>query len=78
MRVRVRVRARRVAIQTMSFQSAPQILSFVPPKNTIKNAEGFEPDFTLHEVAYFCHLLLHGDARMVEALFQVAYPSPQV
>lgn len=47
-----------------------QILSFVPPKHTIKNAEGFEPDFTLHEVAYFCHLLLHGDARMVEALFQ--------
>lgn len=51
---------------------AEQILSAItPPNATVKNAEGFQPDFTLHEVAYFCQLLLHGDARMVETLFQV-------
>jgi hypothetical protein len=43
-----------------------QLLQLIPPKQTIKNASGFKPDFTLHEAGHFCTLLLGGDPRIVE------------
>lgn len=46
------------------------IMSFIPLIQTKKNPEGFEPDFTLHEVSSFLELLLKGDTRIVESLFQ--------
>lgn len=67
----------------MVIAAAPteEVLSSEAPKQTIKNQEGFEPDFTLHEgtaspttltilVQYFLELLLAGDTKMVEALYQ--------
>ncbi|KAL6069548.1 YTH domain-containing protein [Balamuthia mandrillaris] len=49
---------------------ADVLCTFDPPKATVKNATGFEPDFTVHEVGYFCELLAGGDTRMLETLFQ--------
>ncbi|XP_045175397.2 uncharacterized protein LOC123536344 isoform X2 [Mercenaria mercenaria] len=45
------------------------ILSFHPPKQTIKNHESESCDYTIHEVYRYCELLLSGDARCVETLF---------
>jgi hypothetical protein len=46
-----------------------QIFTFEERMGTIKNRDGFKPDFTLHEVAAFCALLLSGDARIAETLW---------
>ncbi|XP_062596432.1 uncharacterized protein LOC134257867 [Saccostrea cucullata] len=45
------------------------VLGFHPPKQTIKNRENQQCDYTIHEVFRFSELLLNGDARCVETLF---------
>ncbi|XP_061177883.1 uncharacterized protein LOC133186659 [Saccostrea echinata] len=45
------------------------VLGFQPPKQTIKNRENQQCDYTIHEVFRYSELLLNGDARCVETLF---------
>eukprot|EP00026_Physarum_polycephalum_P004461 Phypoly_transcript_04482.p1 GENE.Phypoly_transcript_04482~~Phypoly_transcript_04482.p1 ORF type:complete len:686 (+),score=122.42 Phypoly_transcript_04482:66-2060(+) len=47
-----------------------EILGLTPPPPTIKNPPTFQPDYTIHEVSHFLDLLVHGDTRMIEQLFQ--------
>eukprot|EP01124_Arcella_intermedia_P028188 TRINITY_DN5670_c0_g1_i2.p1 TRINITY_DN5670_c0_g1~~TRINITY_DN5670_c0_g1_i2.p1 ORF type:complete len:741 (-),score=203.46 TRINITY_DN5670_c0_g1_i2:11-2233(-) len=41
-----------------------------PLEGTFKNPEGSKTDFTIHSAEYFCSLLLDGDAKILETLYE--------
>ncbi|XP_025080417.1 LOW QUALITY PROTEIN: uncharacterized protein LOC112556022 [Pomacea canaliculata] len=50
------------------------LLSFNPPKGTVKNSERETCDYTILELHRYCELLLSSDARCVETLFLMIQP----